>query len=1027
MSPAGWARRHARFVVLVTLTAAMAGVAASVRQPVAHFPHVSFPRVRIAVEAGEQPAERTSTLVTTPVEEAVRIVPGVRKVRSTTSRGEGQVLVDFDWGADMLAAMLQVESQVNKLLPSLPAGATFTVERMDPTVFPSLAYSLTSDTQSLTALRDLAAYEMRPALTTVPGVARVEVQGGAVEEFQVVSDPAKLATYGLSVADVATALSGANVFDAVGRVEDHYKLYLVVSQSQFAGDGVVGQIGQTVVRRGTGAGVVRVRDVASVHRGTAPQFTRVTADGHDAVLLQVFQQPDGNTVQIARDIRARLDELKTRLPADVKVANWYDQSELIRSSAWTVLEATLIGVALAGAVLLAFLRSWKITLIATLAVPAVLAATALVLYALGMSFNIMTLGGMAAAVGLIIDDAIVMVEHVIRRLRGGAGGGDATQRVVHGADEFSRPLAGSSASTIVIHIPPAFLIGVAGAFFAALSMTMAASLCISFLVAWLVIPALAARLLGPRDAERRDSGPVTESIQRTYARAMRRLLPRPWLAVPLIVLPIGLIGYFSYTDLPTGFMPTMDEGGFVLDYLAPPGTSVSETDRLMRQIEAVLRQTPEVDTYSRRTGLQLGGGITESNTGDFFIRLKPFPRRDIEEVMNDVRKKCEHTIPGLEIETMQLMEDVIGDLTGVPQPIEVKLFSDDQAALLAAAPRIAETVGKVSGVVEVKSGVVPAGDAVEINVDRTLAAIEGVDAEFVTRGVEDLLDGRVATQVVRGPKLIGVRAWVPQRLRTTLPHVENLTLRAPDGHLFPLKRVATLKTVTGQPEITREDLKRMISVTGRITGRDLGSAVQDVRDELNKPGVLPAGITYRLGGLYEEQQSAFRGLLLVIASAALLVFLLLVLLYESFRVAVAVLIVAALAICVVFAGLWLTFTELNITSIMGMVMIVGNVTEVGVFYLSEYFGLDVAGAGRLERFIIAGTNRLRAITMTTLAAILALLPLALGVGHGSAMLRPLATAIIAGLVAQLPLVLVVLPLLLDLLGVRRDATSSASR
>jgi multidrug efflux pump subunit AcrB len=491
----------------------------------------------------------------------------------------------------------------------------------------------------------------------------------------------------------------------------------------------------------------------------------------------------------------------------------------------------------------------------------------------------------------------------------------------------------------------------------------------------------------------------------------------PWLVL-LAIVPLVIAGYLAYGHLETGFMPKMDEGGFILDYVAPPGTSVTETDRLMRQIEAILSETPEVDTFSRRTGLQLGGGITESNTGDFFVRLKPFPRRDIEEVMDEVHEKVVRTIPGLEIELLQLMEDVIGDLTAVPQPIEVKLFGDDEAALLAAAPSVAKVVGQVDGADEVKSGIVPAGDALEIEVDRVKAALEGVDADFVNKSVADLLAGRVATQILKGPKLIGVRAWSPRGIRATETDVRNLMLRAPDGHLFPLTRVASLKTVTGQPEITREDLKRMVAVTARVkSGHDLGSTVRDVRAALDRPGVMPPGITYRLGGLYQEQQSAFRGLLIVILSAAMLVFLLLLLLYSSFRVAVAMLAVAGLSMAAVIAGLWLTGTELNIASIMGMVMIVGNVTEVGVFYCSELASLPLQSEG-IDRFVTAGVNRFRAIAMTTLAAILALLPLALGIGHGSTMLKPLATAIIIGLVTQFPLVLGVLPMLLACMRTR---------
>jgi multidrug efflux pump subunit AcrB len=545
---------------------------------------------------------------------------------------------------------------------------------------------------------------------------------------------------------------------------------------------------------------------------------------------------------------------------------------------------------------------------------------------------------------------------------------------------------------------------------------MAASLCISFAVSWLVIPALAGPLLGRagRKPPKALLAPAVDAPMsgagRVYTELVEPFLRWPWLSL-LIVLPLIAGGYFAYQHLETGFMPTMDEGGFAIDYVAPPGSSLTETNRLVQQVEVILRDIPEVDTYSRRTGLQLGGAITESNAGDFFVRLKPFPRRDIEEIMSEVRERVEKTIPGLEIETPQLMVDLIGDLTAVPQPVEVKLFGDDPTALVAAGPVVAEAIKGVQGLIEVKSGVVPAGDALTIEIDRTRAALEGTDSDEISKQLGDLLGGRVATSVRKGPKIVGVRAWVPARVRTNESDVLKLQVRAPDGHLFPLSRVASVKLVTGEPEITHEDLKRLVSVTGRIENRDLGSVVRDVRAIMDRPGLLPAGVTYRMGGLYQEQQQAFRGMVMVIAAAAVLVFLVLLFLYESFRVAAAILAVSALALAAVMVGLWLTGTELNVSSLMGMVMIVGNVTEVAVFLYSEFAALPQTKS-RAERLATAARNRMRAITMTTVSAILALLPLAIGLSKGAGMLQPLATAIIIGLVAQLPLVLIVLPALL---------------
>ncbi len=1015
MSFSAWAHSHARSILFLLGALAIAGAVASFSLPVALFPQVSFPRVRVTLDAGDRPAERMTVEVTTPVEEAVRAIPGVRGVRSTTSRGSAEISINFNWGEDMISAMLQCQSQVNKILPSLPAGTSFEVERMDPTVFPVIAYSLTSDSHSLVELRDLALYTLRPALSTVQGVARVGVQGGRVEEYRVTVDPDKLQSYKMTLAEVASALSASNVQVAVGRLEQYDKLYLVVSDTRFK---KFDEIEHTVLRSNPD-GVVLLDDVATVEHSTEPQWVRVTADGHDAVLFQVYQQPSGNTVEIARGIKAKLREIGKQIPEGVRISDWYDQSDLIIASEHSTRDAILIGMVLAAIVLLIFLRDWKVALIAILTVPAVLAATIVLLVILKMSFNIMTLGGMAAAVGLIIDDAIVMVEHIVRRVRG-ATQGDPRSRVLTAATEFTNPLAGSSAATIVIFAPLAFLSGVTGAFFKALSLTMAASLIISFLVAWLAVPILCARLLKRRDAEIEEHGAFTLRVHEIYREKMQLLLRQPRFVIVFLV-PLLLLGFIGLKSVGSGFMPAVDEGGFVLDYISPAGTSLAETDRLLRQVESVLQKTPEVQTYSRRTGIQLGGGVTEANVGDFFIRLKPFPRRGIEEVMKDVREEIEKHIPGLEVELLQLMEDLIGDLTSVPQPIEIKLYSDDEQQLRTLPSKVAETISKVRGVVEVKSGIIPAGDALNIQVDRVKVGLEGMDPEAVTKALNDFLSGNVTTHIQEGPKLIGVRVWIPRDARELIRNIDNLLLRAPDGHLFPLKRVATLIPVSGEPEIMRDDLKRMIAVTARISGRDLGSTVRDVKRTLASSGIIPSNILYTFGGLYEQQQIAFRGLTIILIAAVLLVFLLLLFLYESFRVAFAMLLVPLFAVPGVFIGLWVTGTEFNITSRMGMTMIVGIVTEIAIFYYSEYCSLPSSD----DRFIQAGINRMRAISMTAFAAILALLPLALGIGHGAAMQQPLAIAIIAGLIFSLPLVLIVLPALLAIFG-PKPTTQSAT-
>ena len=669
MNVSQWLQRHRRSVLFLLALLAAGGVMAAFKLPVGLFPNVNFPRVVVSADAGDRPSRQMMLQVTYPLEQAVRRVPGVVDVRSTTSRGTADISVSFHWGTDMNVAAVQVNEAVTQKLPQLPPGTILSSKRMDPTVDPIIAYSLTSNTVPLTRIYDLAQFQLRPLLSSINGVGRVQVQGGEQEEYHVIVDPAKLQADGLSLGDVERTLATGNGVQAVGKLEDRYKLLLALADSRLRGAAQIGDL----VLRATPTGVVRVRDVAVVTRSTVPQWIRVTADGHNAVLLNIYQQPGGNSVQIARMVRQALASYK--LPPGVKLANWYDQSTLVVASAASVRDAILIGVVLAGLVLLLFLRSFKITLIAMITVPAVLAATVVLLYALGMSFNIMTLGGMAAAVGLVIDDAIVMSEHIVRRLgmpppghdavlcappggeqgnagppgeakqTPGAGGPGASlarhSNVMHAAMEFFRPLAGSSASTVIIFVPLAFLSGVTGAFFKALALTMAAALVISFFVSWLAVPLLADRFISRRDVAKelqREHGRLLSAFQRGYARLLPALLRRPVLLL-LGLVPMLLAGWLAYGQVGSGFLPSMDEGGFVLDYRTPPGTSLTETNRLLTQIEGILRTTPEVQTWSRRTGLQLGGGITHANEGDFFVRLKPLPRAPIWQVMDRVRQR----------------------------------------------------------------------------------------------------------------------------------------------------------------------------------------------------------------------------------------------------------------------------------------------------------------------------------------------------------------------------------------------------
>ena len=1004
LSRPAWLARHTRSVLAIVLAIAIAGGFSAVLLPTGLFPVVQFPRVVVDVDAGARPADQTALLVTIPLEQAVRRVQGVLNVRSTTSRGSAEIALDFPWGTDMVAAATQVDAAVAQTLPALPPGAGYRVRRMDPTVFPVIAYSMLSTTTSAVAQHDIAQYEIVPLLTAIPGVSYVGVQGGQVQEVEVLVDPHRLAGRGLALSDVATALGKANVLKVVGQMQDHDKLLLLALDDTMRG---VAQVRDTVLQGGAG-GVVRVGDVARVLDGTVPQFIDVGEDGAPAVQLQIYQQPDANTVAIASAVRKALAGFQDRLPTGVKLIKWYDQSTLVTNSANSVRDAILIGLGLAGLVLLAFLRSLRVTLVAMLVVPATLMTTVLLLFGLGLTFNIMTLGGLAAAVGLVIDDVITMVEHLARRAGADGAGGDS---VLAAGREFLPPLTGSSTATLLVFLPLAFLSGVTGAFFKALSLTMAAALVISYVLTALAVPVLT-RLIVNFDRWK-DPGEGPEGwVGQAHRWLLERLFLRPWL-LAFGVVPLLALGYLAYSHVGSGFMPKMDEGGFVLDFRSAPGTSLIETSRELRQLEAILRATPEVATYSDRVGAGLGGGLSEPNTGDFFVRLKSGPRRPIEAVMAEVANKAGQSIPGLHIATAQLMEDLIGDLTAVPQPIEVKLFADDPAQLAPAAMKLAAAIAKVPGVVAVQDGIVIAGDGLNITVDPARAAIEGVDASIVGAALQGYLAGTVATQLPGTVKQVGVRVWLPPGARRYDDQLADLPIRAPDGRLFALGRVASVSAAPGQAEITRENLQRMVAVTARLQGRSLGAAVGDVKAVLAQKGLLPPGVRYELGGLYAQQQIAFAGLTRVFAAALVAEFVLLLFLYERFWIPVIVLGVSSLSTTAVFAGLWLTGIELNITAIMGMTMIIGIGTEMAIFLVSEYVALSRNMPPR-QALLQAARSRFRPIAMTTLAAILTLLPLALAIGAGSGMQQPLAIAIISGLMAQFPLVLLAMPILIGL-------------
>lgn len=1004
--------RHSRTIWLAVLLLTLGGVMSGLRLPVSLFPQIDYPRVVVSIDAGDRDAAQMEAEITRPAEIALRTIPGVTRLRSTTSRGSAEISLNFNWGHDMVAAQLATQGTLASIQTSLPPGTAFDVRRMDPTIFPVYGLSLTSRTLDQEALRQIAELQVRPALTSVAGVASVDVLGGSSREFEVRLDPAKMAALGVSATDVADALAKANVVSGAGKLSDRHRLYLVLVQNRLATPEDIA--GLAIKSDSRGAGVVALGSVATVRPASAPSYTLVNSNGRNAVLINIRQAMDANSVQVVKDVEARMAALQ--LPPSVNAQPYYDQSELVTGAANAVRDAILIGALLAGLVLFVFLRSARLMAITALMLPAVLAATCLILFALGMRFDMMTLGGMAAAVGLVVDDAVVMLEHVMRRMQEDEGRTDPPA-LLDAAAEMGKPLLGSTGATIIVFVPLAFITGVTGGFFKALAITMVAALAISLLFARFAIPLLAARWLRESDvdaASRADG--LIRRLNGAYEATARRVFARPGLFALTIGIGMAVAGYTAWNHVPSGFMPKMDEGGFVLDYKAQPGAALEDTDRLLRQVERIITATPEVSSYSRRTGLQLGGGLTEADEGDYFIKLKVGSRRPIDAVITDIRDRIEREVPGLSVETVQLMEDLIGDLTAVPQPIEVKLFGSDPAVLEKAAGSVGKALGQVRGVVEVIDGLRVAGDALSIHVDPGLAAQQGFDPETVARQVEAFIGGTAATQVRVGEQLLDVRVRGPQDSRARADQLSAMPLVAPDGHFVRLGQIARISIEAGQKQLTREDLAPFIDVTARLEGRDLGSAMKEIKQTVAGLN-LPPSIRIEYGGLYAEQQRSFADLSLVFSAALLLSSLLLTFLFESVTWTVSAITTVLLSAAAVLCGLWITGIELDISALMGLTMVVGMVSELIIFFFAE---IDRGQPVTIDALREAAGKRLRPILMSALIAVLTLSPLALGLSRGAGLQQPLATAIIFGLIAAVPLVLLFLPAMVTTLGSLRN-------
>ena len=998
----GMARRRV-LVWFAALGLALGGAFVASRLPSGIYPEVEFPRIVVVAHAGDAPPDITQVSLTRPLEAALATILGVERVRSKTIRGATEMSLQFSPGTDMWRALQLVESRVAATRSALPPGTDISVERLTTTSFPILTYNLTGPVDPR-RLRELGEFVLKPAFSRVSGVGRVEVLGGDIREIEVILDPDRTAALHLSPSQVAEKLRAQTVLQAVGRLEESHSLVTVMVSGEPAG---LDDLRAIAVGVGADGSPITLGAIAEVREGAEDKLLRVAGPGGETVLLSIARLPGASTPEVVANVEAVARQVAASLPSGVELTPVYDQAELVRDSIRSVRDAILMGIALCVAVIALFLRDLRAGFAASLSVPLTLGATFLPVGLLGHTLNLMSLGGLAVAIGLVIDDAIVVVEAIGRRVEEGVAPSDAARLATRA---LLAALVGTTATTVVVFLPLVWLQGVVGRFFSALAATLSTAVLLSLAVALTVVPLVASQWLRPRPKAARPS-----RYPETYARMVRPLLHRPWIGLLMAVGLLGL-GVVSAFKVPSGFLPTMDEGAFVLDYFLPAGTSLSDTDAVAQKLERILSSTPEVRTYSRRTGAELGpAAATQVSRGDIMVRLKPASQRhrSADQVIAEVRAKIGQHVPEARTEFIQVLQDVLNDLAGTPRPIEIKIFGDDYASLRAKARAVADRIHDIPGLVDLYPGFEGLAPDLRFRIDSAAAARAGKSASDVASDLDDSLHGVVASLLRRPDRPIGVRVRYPDAVRFDAQRITQLPLLIGAEGVTRVSAVATPVQGSSETLLLRESLRPVVILTADHEGRDLGSVVRDIQKRLRGLS-LPEGYRLELGGQYEGQQKTLRDLSAVMGFGLLAVFCVLLAQFRRARLAFVVIISVPLAVVGALLTLWLTQIPLNASSLMGCVLLVGLVVKNGILLLEQYEQLLEKGKDVEQALVEAGQIRARPILMTTLATIAGLIPLALGFGSGAEIQRPLAVAVIGGLAVPTSVSLIVVPSLVRL-------------
>jgi CzcA family heavy metal efflux pump len=995
--------RHARAIYLAFALVAAFGMLAFRNLPSDVYPELSFPRIAVIASAGDSSPERVLVTVTRILEEAASQVYRVRWVRSTTIRGSTELSVDFQHGTDMVFALHQLQARIAEAQSKLPPGVGLTIELVTPSIFPVISYNVTSEVLTQADLYTIARYQIQPSLSRVPGVARVQIQGGDIPQIAVEVDPSQLKADGIGLSQVADAIKRTNQIQVVGRLDEAHQQNLVIATGEALKPSDLEDV--VVATRGVN-NPTYLKDLAKISNGFADRTSVVSVKQHRGLVINIFRQPTSNVVTVSTGVKQALTEIKKTLPMGISISPAYDESALVRYAMANVADAIKLGIALIVIVLFLFLRSWRSTLIASLTIPLSALAAFAVLFLSGQTLNLMSLGGLAVAIGLVIDDAIVVVENINRQLRLHP---DTTTATANALTELIGPVTSSTATTVVVFLPLGLLSGVAGQFFTSLTITLTAAVVFSWLLAVTLTPMLAVQML--KGEKRKEEGERPGGVSLLYGKMLGHILKAP-IFVILVTLILLAAAFVLYQRLGSDFLPAVDEGSYVIDYLAPAGASLQDVDLLAQKLEAIVAKASEVRTWTRRTGAELGLFATQTNKGDILVVLKPANerKRSVEKIMQSQREEIAQEIPQLDVDFHQILQDQLNDLSGAPRALEVRIYGEDPNVLRGLSKQVEDVMRSIRGAVDLNTTGRQGAPEIEVSVDPARAGRLGIAPADVANQIQDSLFGRVAAQLRRGDRLVDIRVRLNDKTRLDPELLGQVPITGTSGTILPLSAIATLTKKQGEREIYCENQQRYVSVEASLEGRDLGSAVAEIQRKL-KGFALPLGYSLSVAGLYASQQETFTELVFVLGLAIVLVYLLLVIQFRSLRQPLAIFVAVPLALLGVELGLWITGTPLNVSSFMGVILLVGLVVKNGIILLEYTNRLRRQGLSIDEALVKAGSIRLRPIVMTTLCTLLGLMPLAMGSGTGAELQKPLAIAVIGGLSLSTIFTLIFVPVL----------------